>query len=135
MKSIILKTQAQRDYAKKLIDEAPDNYVVSFKERTRSLDQNALMWALLEDIADAKPDGRDMDKEVWKGVFLYEIGIKSRFEPNLSGDGMVVLPPRSSNLSVGQFSELIECIYAYGAQHGIVWRDYTHSLMEERNRK
>lgn len=135
MKSIILKTKAQRDYAKQLIDEAPENYVVSFKERTRSLDQNALMWALLEDIADAKPNGRDLDKEVWKGVFLFEIGIKSRFEPNLNGDGMVVLPPRSSNLSVSQFSDLIECIYAYGAQHGIVWRDYTHSLIEERNAK
>lgn len=135
MKSVTLKTKAQRDYAKQLIDEAPDNYVVSFKERTRSLDQNALMWALLEDIAAAKPDGRDMDKDTWKAVFLFEIGIKSRFQPSLSGEGMVVIPPKSSTLSVSQFSELIECIYAYGANHGIVWRDYTHGLIEERNKK
>lgn len=135
MKSIILKTKAQRDYAKQLIDEAPENYVVSFKERTRTLDQNALMWALLEDIAEAKPGGRDLDKDTWKGIFLFEIGIKSRFETNLDGDGMVVLPPRSSTLSVSQFSDLIECIYAYGAKHGIVWRDYTHSLIDERNSK
>lgn len=135
MKSIILKSKAQRDYAKQLIDEAPDNYVVSFKERTRSLDQNALMWALLEDIADAKPHGRDLDKETWKSVFLSEIGVKSRFEPNLHGDGIVVIAPRSSTLSVSQFSDLIECIYAYGANHGIVWRDYTHGLIEERNNK
>lgn len=135
MKSIILKTKAQRDYAKQLIDEAPENYVVSFKERTRSLDQNALMWALLEDIADAKPGGRDLDKETWKAVFLFEIGIKARFEPNLGGDGMVVIPPKSSTLSVSQFSDLIECIFAFGANHGIVWRDYTHGLIEERNNK
>ena len=124
MKSIILKSKAQRDYAKQLIDEAPENYVVSFKERTRSLDQNALMWALLEDIADAKPDGRDLDKETWKAVFLFEIGIKSRFEPNLNGDGMVVIPPRSSTLSVRQFSDLIECIMAYGAEHNVKWSDH-----------
>jgi hypothetical protein len=48
---------------------------------------------------------------------------------------MVVIPSKSSTLSVSQFSELIECIYAYGATNGIVWRDYTHGLIEERNNK
>jgi hypothetical protein len=33
------------------------------------------------------------------------------------------MAPRTSKLNVKEFSDLIECIYAYGAEHGVKWSE------------
>ena len=56
--TVTLRQPANREYAKRLIDAAPKDAVVTIKEGTRTIDQNALMWALLTDVARARPEGR-----------------------------------------------------------------------------
>ena len=123
MQTITLKGFEQRQLAKNLVDLAPDDSVVKISPRNRSTMQNAKLHAMLGDLRDQKPQGRELDNETWKGIFLAEIGKKVKFEPSLDGTGVVALAPRTSTLNVKDFSDLIECIYAYGAEHGVKWTE------------
>lgn len=121
--TIILAGPYQRAIAKRLIDAAPLYAVVNVREAKRTNDQNALMWALLSQISRAKPEGRVLPPEVWKALFMHEAGFQCTFEPSLDGKGVVPLGFKSSRLSKAEFSDLIEAIHAYAAEHGIPLND------------
>jgi hypothetical protein len=119
---VILRGPSQRAYAKGLIDQAPRDAVVVVRGPSRTLDQNAKMWAMLADISKAQPEARQHTPDVWKAVFMQACGHEVEFAPGLSGLPFPI-GFRSSRLTKEQMSELIEFIYAYGAQHGVVWSD------------
>jgi hypothetical protein len=121
MHKVILSTDFARDKALRLVGGAPQGWVITIAEPRRTLDQNALLWALLTDVSTAKPQGRFHTPEIWKDIFLDAIGIKADWVPSLDGSTVVNTARRSSKLSKSQMSELIECIYAYGAEHGVAW--------------
>ena len=121
--TIILRSDTQRDFAKRLVDQAPVDAVVNIKPATRTNDQNALLWSRLSDVARAKPEGRVLTTETWKVLFMAEAGFKCRFELSLDGMGVVPVGFRSSRLNKAEFSDLLECVMAYGSQHGVLWTD------------
>jgi hypothetical protein len=118
--TIIIRGQSQRDLAKRLIDAAPVDAVVTVKEATRNADQNALMWSLLSDISRAKPDGRKHTPEVWKALFMSACGHEVQFALGLDGNPFPV-GFRSSRLSVRQMADLITFIMAWGDERGVQW--------------
>lgn len=118
--TVILVGPSQRQFAKALIDRAPDRAVVRIAEATRSSDANAKMWAMLSDISRAKPEGRRHVPEVWKCLFMQAAGHAAQFETGLDGRPFPT-GFSSSRLSVAQMSELIECIAEYGARHEVQW--------------
>lgn len=120
--TVILRGDVQRALAKQLIDKAPQDAIVNVREATRTLDQNSKMWAMLSDIARARPQGRVLKTDKWKALFMDAIGIPADWEPGLNG-GVVNVGYRSSTLTKQQMSDLIESMYAYGAEHGVVWSD------------
>lgn len=113
----------QRTRAAQAIHRAPDDYVVTIAPPTRTLDQNALLWAALSDIANAKPDGREMTPEQWKCAFMDAAGFKPEFVPALEGSGFICLGYKSSRLTKGQFSDLVETIFEFGARKGVRWSE------------
>jgi hypothetical protein len=119
---IILHGQSQRRFAHEAIDGAASGSVVRISPPGRTLDQNALMWCLLADVARCEPQGREHTPDVWKSVFLHACGHEVQFAPGLSGLPFP-LGLRSSRLSKAQMSELIEFIYAWGSENGVVWSD------------
>lgn len=121
--TIILNGPMSRRKAHQLIDVAPDGFVHNISAPKRTDDQNAKMWAMLSDISRAKPQGREYPPEIWKSLFMAEAGFKPRFEPSLDGKGVVPIGYKSSRLKKAEFSDLIEAIYAYGADHGVKWSD------------
>ena len=121
--TIRLVGDSQRDHAKRMIDRAPPHAVVNIREATRSGEQNARMWAMLSDVARAKPQGRVLSTDVWKALFMAEAGFKPRFEPSLDGQGVVPVGYKSSGLRKAEFSDLIEAIAAFGAEHGVQWSE------------
>jgi hypothetical protein len=110
-----------RETAHRVIDVAPVGSVVNVKPPRRTLDQNAKMHAMLSDLARAKPQGRVLPPEIWKALFMHEAGFKCTFEPSLDGQGVVPLGFKSSRLNKAEFSDLIEAINAYGAEHSVQW--------------
>lgn len=121
--TLTLANPSVRALAHRLIEIAPNGAVLNIKEASRTNDQNAKLWAMLSDIARAKPMGRVLSTEVWKALFMNAAGFTCTFEPTLDGQGVIPLGFKSSRLNKGEFSDLIECIYAFGAEHDIVWTD------------
>lgn len=120
--TVILRGDSQRMLAKALIDKAPVDAVVTVKEATRNLDQNARLWAMLSDISRAKPEGRTMTAELWKAVMMQACGHEVQFLNGLDG---LPFPAgfRSSRLTVRQMADLISFVAAYGDQHGVRWSE------------
>jgi hypothetical protein len=118
--TIILAGDVQRQNAKQLIDRAPVGAVVNVREATRTLDQNAKLWAMLSDVSRAKPEGRKHTTEVWKCLFMQACGHEVQFLMGLDGNPF---PSgfKSSKLSKRQMCELIDFIDAWGSERGVVW--------------
>lgn len=121
--TVRLVGDTQRANAHRLIDRAPAGAVVNIREATRSGEQNARMWAMLSDIARAKPQGRVLTTEAWKCLFMNAAGFRCTFEPSLDGQGVVPLGFKSSRLNKAEFSDLIEVMFAFGAEHGVQWSE------------
>ncbi len=121
--TVILATRAHRQRAHALLDAAPEGAVVNIRAATRTSEQNDKMWAMLSDVSRAKPEGRVLPPEIWKCVFMADVGHQCRFEPSLDGKGVVPIGFKSSRLTKGEMSDLIESIYAYGAEHGVQWSE------------
>ncbi len=110
----------------------PLEIVIRESEKPRTADQNALMWAALEEIAaQAWVQGRQHDAEVWhehcKREFLPE-----NFEEKITRVGYRkwAFLPNGERQCVGSttmltrrgFSDYIEQIYAFGASLGVEFR-------------
>lgn len=120
--TVILAGPSQRAFAKQLIDRAPYEAIVTVKAATRSNEQNAKLWAMLSDLSRAKPEGRMHTPEVWKQLVMHACGHAVQFEIGLNGQPFPT-GFRSSRLTKAQMSDLIEWIYSYGAEHGVVWSE------------
>lgn len=121
--TVILRGDVQRALAKRLIDAAPTDAVVNIAEASRTTEQNARLWAMLSDVSRSKPQGRVLPPETWKAVFMAAVGHQCRFEPSLDGQGVVPVGFKSSRLNKAEFSDLIECVAAYGSEHGVKWSE------------
>lgn len=124
--TVILHGPSARRRAKELIDAAPLGSVMNVRPEKRTLDQNAKFWAMLSDISQQKPLGRSHPPEIWKCLLMNACGYAVQFEQGLSGEPFPI-GFRSSRLSKAQMSELIEFMYAWGAEQGIVWSDEMES--------
>lgn len=120
--TIRLTNDVNRARAARWCQTAPHGTVANFREATRTNEQNAKMWAMLSDISRAKPQGRELSTDKWKALFMDAIGIPADWEPGLNG-GVVNVGYRSSRLTKEQMSDLIEQMYAYGAEHGVEWSE------------
>jgi hypothetical protein len=118
MQTVVLR-RLNRGVAQRLLQAAPDGSVMRIDPPKRTDDQNALMWAMLSDVSRAKPEGREYPPEIWKSLFMASAGFTPRFEPSLDGKGVVPIGYKSSRLNKAEFSDLIECINAYAAEHGV----------------
>lgn len=117
-----LLTSADRDKAKAVVDRAPWGSSVVVKGPGRTLDQNAKMHAMLTDISLAQPLGKKKTPDMWKAIIMHACGWSSQFEEGLDGQPFPI-GYRSSKLTKAQMSELIEFMYAFGAENGIKWSE------------
>jgi len=125
---LVLANQHFREKAIDWICRAPVDTRVEFKGPKRSLPQNDRMWAMLTDLANQLVwYGQRMTPDDWKLVMLdalrREAHEQLRIVPNTDGTGFVNLSTSSSDLSKDEMTNLIEIIFAFGAQHGVEWSD------------
>lgn len=113
----------QRAYAKNLIDKAPLGYVVKIAAETRRDAQNRKLWPMLADLRRQVPGLADYTADDIKLRFLNALGTEMRFLPTLEGQGAFPVGLKSSLLTVEQFSGLVELIYKFGAENGVVWTE------------
>lgn len=123
---LILANATVRERAIKWIRGLPEGTRVEFRGPTRTLDQNDRMWAMLTDISRQHDHhGRKYAPDDWKVLALTALGKEMRFAPAIDGHGFVPLGTSSSRLTKSEMSNLIEFLFAFGAENSIVWSDPT----------
>jgi hypothetical protein len=100
----------------------------------RTLDQNSRMWPMLTDISKQLQwlvDGelQWLTPEDWKTMMTAGLKREQRIAKGIWG-GFVVLGISTSRMKKKEMSELIELMFAFGAEHGIVWSDPTQPPIE-----
>jgi hypothetical protein len=92
--------------------------VLELKPQTRSLAQNARLWAMLTDIS-KQVDwyGRKLSPEEWKHVFSAALK-KQDVVPGLDG-GFVVLGLSTSKMTRTEMCDLQTLMEAFGVEHSV----------------
>ena len=121
---VVLRTQADRDKVCKWVQNVDAGTRVTLKEAKRTTEQNSRFWAMASEISQQVMwHGQRLKPEDWKLVFLDALKSELRIVPNINGNGFVNLGRSSSDLSKAEFSDLIELMLAFGAQHGVVFSE------------
>lgn len=111
-----------RQMASRAVINAPEGFVCEIKPRTRSLDQNAKMWAMLADVSrQVEWYGQHLTSEEWKDVLTAALK-KQKAVPGIDG-GFVVIGARTRNMTIREMGELVELMYAFGAEQNVQWSE------------
>lgn len=122
--TLILVSPAIRQRAAYWAAKLPEGTRVDFKGPQRSTEQNSRMWAMLTDVATQKEHaGRKYTPDQWKILFMHACGREVQFIPSLDNATFIPWGQSSSDLSKAEMTELIEFIFAWGAEHGVVFHD------------
>jgi hypothetical protein len=93
-----------------------------YEGETRTIPQNKHLWACLTDVSrQVTWYGRRLSQWAWKDIFT-AARKKQDVVPGIDG-GFVVLGEHTSRMSKAEMSELLELIYAFGAEHKVLWSD------------
>lgn len=121
---VTLNSNADRRRASDWIYSAPPGTRVELKQPKRTIDQNAKMWACLQDISQQVTwHGVRLRPNDWKLIFLDALKREMRVVPNIDGTGVVQLGVSSSDLSKTEFADLIELIHLFGSTHNVEFKE------------
>lgn len=104
-----------------MIRSAPLGHTVTIAEETRSIEQNRLMWPLIKDMREQNAGMAQFTPEQVKLRFLDALGDETEYLPKVWGAGFFAVGQRSSTLTKGQFSLLLELMFKWGAENGVRW--------------
>lgn len=96
-------------------------WMLELRERTRSDEQNDALHGLIDQILKQRPVhcGVTMDKAKYKAVFMHGLNKEVPLLPTMDGDGFFPMGLSTSRLTVGEFSQLMELIFAWCAREAI----------------
>lgn len=123
-KTFVLVNPRIRDNAMNAVFDAPDRYVITVSEPTRSSDQNAMFHAICSDIAKSGHLflGKPRKPEVWKVLLISGHAAAtaegSEVVPGLEGE-FVNIRESSALMSVRRAASLITYTLAYCDTNGI----------------
>lgn len=126
MKQFHLINDSVRQNAIEFIRQLPVDekrpLVLDIKEMTRTLAQNRMLWACLNDVSmQVVWYGRKLDSESWKHVFSASLKAQEAV-PGING-GFVVLGQSTRKMRVSEMCDLITLIHAFGAEHNVKFSD------------
>lgn len=121
---VTLHSEVERTRALRVLAAAPLGTRIEVKAARRSIPQNDRMWAMLTDIATQKEhNGRKFTPDQWKVLFMHAAGREVQFLPALDGSTFIPWGQSSSDLSKEEMSNLIEFMFAWGAESGVTFHD------------
>lgn len=110
-----------------------DGWKIEARPPGRTLDQNAKLWPMLHDVSrQITWFERKLSPEEWKDVFTASLqGEHVDMVPTLDHKRFVILGLHTSRLSKHRFSELIELMYSFGAERGVVWSGESQQMFDD----
>ena len=124
MKQFRLTSKTARQLAASyMLEVAPDDALVFVKKNKRSLVQSAKFHAMIDDIAEQLTHyGQKLPAWKWKQLLLASLS-NVEILPGIDPGTFVPMRKSSAELEVPEAADLIELIYAYGSEKGVVWSD------------
>lgn len=120
---LVLANDAIRAKAALWVAKAPRDTRIEFKPPKRTLPQNDRLWASLSEVAQqVEWYGQKLSAEDWKDMFTASLR-KARVVPGIDPGSFVLLGLHTSDMGKDELSNLLELIYAFGAEHGVVFHD------------
>lgn len=121
-KTFFLINDQVKAFACEQIRSAPETYVCELKPKTRTLEQNSKLWAMLGEVSQQVIwYGQKLTSEEWKDVFTASLK-QQKVVPGIDG-GFVVCGQRTSKMTKSELSDLIELMYAFGVQHNVRFKE------------
>lgn len=122
--TLIINDDMIRQKAINWLRKLPFGTRIEFKAPKRTLPQNDRMWAMLTDIAAfMRKRGTDYTTDEWKVIFMHACGREVKFLPSLDGKNFIPYGQSSSDLSKQEMTDLIEFMFAWGAENEILFND------------
>ena len=122
-RAVLILGPKTRETALRWISMAQDGTRLEFCAPRRTIEQNALLWALLTDVSrQVEWYGAKLSPDDWKDVFSASLR-KARVVPGLDSGTFVPLGMRTSDMSKPEMSAMIELIHAFGAEKGVIWSE------------
>ena len=130
--------QARKNNALQFIQQLPTDpnkpLVVTGEERKRTLPQNKKMWPLLKDLSQQVTwFGEKYDEADWKDLITALVAKTKKQEQRTApgiGGGVVMFGERTSKMKVSQMVEVIEAIYWFGTEQGVMFSDESRLEIE-----
>jgi hypothetical protein len=124
MARFILVNDTVRRNAARAVMDAPADHVVTIAARTRSLDQNAKLHAMLTDLSKSPVNwaGKRRSVDQWKAIIIsghaVATGQGGEVIPGIEGE-FVAIRESSAQMSVKRSASLIEYLMAFCATHDV----------------
>jgi len=104
------------------VQKAPEGYIVTVSEPTRSLEQNAAQWPILEAFAQQKEaciNGKmvKVTADDWKDILTGAYNGEMRMAA--FDEKVIMLPQRTSKMGKKAFSEWLEFLNAMAGEFGV----------------
>jgi len=129
--TFVLWGERDRLLALKAVQRAPIGQQVRISKRDRSVEQNRLLHGCLGDISDQLPWPKEYgelhDLIWWKRRLSLQWMIDAKLEvevvESLEGEEVGLFLPHTSDLTVEQYTSLIEFVFSFGATRGVVFKE------------
>lgn len=101
----------------------------------RTLEQNAKLWAMLGDIArqvqwPVNGVNQLLDAEDWKALMTAAARQEVRMAAGVNG-GVVMLGVSTKRMTVAELGDVIEFMYAFGAERDVRWSEPKGQMPEQ----
>lgn len=121
--AVTINTWEDREKVARWAEKVPEGTIVEFRKKTRSHEQNAKMHAMLAEVSEQVDwYGSKLDPEDWKTMFTASLR-KANVIPGIDAGTVVPLGLSTSAMTVEEMSNLIELIYAFGAERDVVFKE------------
>ncbi|WP_288082884.1 recombination protein NinB [Pseudomonas sp.] len=122
-------------FATELAAEGAVEIIVRPVKSRRTLQQNAKLWAMLGDIArqvqwPVNGVMQYLDAEDWKALVTAAARQEVRMAAGLTG-GVVMLGISTKRMTVAELGDVIEFMYSFGADKGVVWSEPRGQMPEQ----
>ncbi|MGF6154001.1 recombination protein NinB [Pseudomonas fluorescens] len=122
-------------FAFELSAESAVEIIVRPVKSRRTLEQNAKLWAMLGDISrqvEWPVNGvmHKLDSEDWKALMTAAARQEIRMAQGING-GVVMLGVSTKRMTVAELGDVIECMYAFGADKGVIWSEPKGQMPEQ----
>ena len=127
MRTLIIKNEGIRQRAIEAVQQCPINAKITIGDADlRTLEQNALLHALLSDISkQVTHQGMKFNVTVWKrlctAAYLREIRESPMLIPAIDGNGIDIIYEKTSKMGKKKLSGLVEWVSCFGSEHNVKW--------------